>query len=93
MIHHKLPEYMLLKSYLMEPFVVRENENILIDLWYSWSYVPRTLTISFLTYPFYYYPFCYVNDYQFIFDVLSKLNDIENEMNIEELNYFRLLLI
>lgn len=80
MIHHKLPEYMLLKSYLMEPFVVRENENILIDLWYSWSYVPRTLTISFLTYPFYYYPFFYVNDYQFIFDVLSKLNDIENEM-------------
>ena len=30
MIHHKLPEYFLLKSLLVEPIVVRENENILI---------------------------------------------------------------
>ena len=30
MIHHKLPEYFLLKSHLVEPIVVRENENILI---------------------------------------------------------------
>lgn len=73
MIHDKLLEYFLLKSHLVEPIVVRENENILIDLWYSWSYVPRTFTISFLTYPFYYYPSCYLNDDQFIFDVLSKL--------------------